>query len=148
MQRAPCSRSPSTSSVCWYSSKSWMRSDTGRLAPFTRSSLRKPPSSPIEIASRSEARHGGLVIVLVALVSRGPAVQARDVVRAMRSLLRQRAPVVGRHHLHPAADQAVPVGDHAGGHGAERAVAVLFHERADLLEVLRARRLEVDQLGV
>src|SRR4051812_19123351 len=48
MQRAPCSRSPSTASGSWYSAKSFTRSSIGRLRGFTRSSFRKPPSSPIE----------------------------------------------------------------------------------------------------
>src|SRR5881275_2742168 len=48
MQRAPCSRSPSSASGSWNSEKSLTRSSTGRLRGFTRSSLRKPPSSPIE----------------------------------------------------------------------------------------------------
>src|SRR3954452_10392380 len=48
MQRAPCSRSPSTASGSWYSAKSFTRSSIGRLRGVTRSSFRKPPSSPIE----------------------------------------------------------------------------------------------------
>src|SRR5256885_7091519 len=48
MQRAPCSRSPSTASGSWYSAKSFTRSSIGRFCGFTRSIFRKPPSSPIE----------------------------------------------------------------------------------------------------
>src|SRR5215813_11801234 len=141
MQRAPCSCNSSTGRDCWYSSKSCTRSATGRLSPSTRSMRRKPPSSPIA-TPRTQPCDARLLIVVAALVRGRAAVQPRDVVSGLGRLLRERTPVVGGHDLHPRADQLIPVGEHARGHGAAGAVAMLLHERADLLEVLGARRLE------
>src|SRR4051812_12823489 len=147
MQRAPCSCSSSTGSVCWYSRKSWTRSATGRLGPPARSILRKAPSSPIfashvpvRVGRRRHSGDGGLVLVtlLVALVRARRALEVRDVVRAPGGAVGQRPRVVGGHDLHPAADQRVPLAEHTGGHLAAGALAVLLHERADLLEVLGA----------
>src|SRR4051812_22605033 len=47
MQRAPCSRRPSSASGSWYSAKSCRRSSIGRLRGSLRWILRKPPSSPM-----------------------------------------------------------------------------------------------------
>src|SRR2546423_2914634 len=64
MQRAPCSFSSGSASGSWYSTKSRTRSGIGRLGPFTRSILRKPPISPI-------ARQHLLRRLLLGLLDRG-----------------------------------------------------------------------------
>src|SRR5262245_60443502 len=147
MQRAPCSWSSFTGRLSWYSSKSCTRCATGRFDPSTRSMRRKPPSSPIA-TPRGQPRNARLLVVVVALVRGRASVEVAHVVRRLGRLLGERAAVVGGHDLHPRADQPLPLGQHVRGRGAPGPVAVLLHERADLLEVLGARGLQLDQLGV
>src|SRR5437868_6656361 len=139
MQRAPWSRMPCSSSGSMYSLKSCRRSFTGRYRYAWRWILRKPPSSPM--VGHSLDPHAALGHARAV----GRQLHAAHRARVLGLALGEHALVVGGHDLHPRALEHDPVGEDFLRHVRLRAVEVLLHERADLLEVVRPRRLELDE---